>query len=70
MTNTDVYTEYDAARKQIIELWDEMNALQRSLAAERLFLADAAMLERDEQGMYSNFALDTMRVNRITWRRI
>lgn len=64
---TDVYTKYDAARTELAESWNAMNVLQRSLAAERLFLADAAMLECDEQSMYSNFALDTMRVNRITW---
>lgn len=64
---TDVYTKYDAARSEIAESWNAMDVFQRSLAAERLFLADAAMLECDEHGMHSNFALDTMRVNRITW---
>lgn len=67
MTNTDVYTEYDAARKQIIESWDEMNALQRSFAAHRLLEADVAMLAYDERIIYPAFSVDTMCIARITW---
>lgn len=67
MTNTDVYTEYDAARNQIIESWDEMNALQRSFAAHRLLEADVAMLAYDERTIYPAFSVDTMRIARITW---
>lgn len=62
-----VYTEYDETRTEIINKWDNMSELQRSLAAERLFRADAAMLEYDEKTIYASFSLDSMRVNRITW---
>lgn len=62
-----VYEDYDAARNSIMDGWGNMSALQRSLAAERLFLADSAMLEYDEKTIYASFSLDSMRVNRITW---
>lgn len=62
-----VYTDYDAARNEVMSDWNEMDTLQRACAAVRLFKADAAMLEHDEQSMYSNFTLDTMHVNRLTW---
>lgn len=62
-----VYTDYDAARNEVMSDWHEMVLEQRSFAAQRLFQADAAMLEHDERGMYFNFSLDTMRVNRITY---
>lgn len=62
-----VYTDYDEARNEVMSDWHEMDTLQRSFAAARLFQADAAMLEHDEQSMYSNFTLDMMHVNRLTW---
>ena len=61
-----VYTDYDKARHEVMSDWNEMDTLQRSFAALRLFQADAAMLEHDEQTMYPVFTLDTMHVNRLT----
>lgn len=62
-----VYTDYDVARNEVMSDWNEMDTLQRSFAAQRLFQADVAMLEHDEQSMYSNFTLDTMHIDRLTW---
>lgn len=62
-----VYTDYDKARNEVISDWHEMDTLQRSFAAQRLFQADVAMLEHDEQTMYPVFTLDTMHINRLTW---
>lgn len=62
-----VYTDYDKARNEVMNDWYEMDTLQRSFAALRLFQADAAMLEHDEQSIYPIFTLDTMHVNRLTW---
>lgn len=62
-----VYTDYDKARNEVMSDWYEMDTLQRSFAAQRLFQADVAMLEHDEQSMYSNFTLDTMHIDRLTW---
>lgn len=62
-----VYTDYDAARNEVMSNWHDMDTLQRSFAAVRLFKADAAMLGHDEQSIYPIFNLDTMHVNRFTW---
>lgn len=62
-----VYTDYDAARNEVMSDWNKMDTLQRSFAAQRLFQADAAMLEHDEQTIYPVFTLETMHVNRLTW---
>lgn len=66
-TKQDVYTNYDEARREILDSWDEMSVVQRSFVAQRLLEADVAMLVYDERTMYPVFSVDTMRIARKTW---